>query len=89
MPRTAASEITARVVGQEIRRARRSAGLTQAQVAERLETSPPYVTNVEAGRVNLTLGQLTRIAAALGADLQIALPLVTIERAQAIEPVGR
>jgi DNA-binding XRE family transcriptional regulator len=88
MPRTAASELTARVVGQEVRRARAAAGLTQAEVAARLETSPTYVTNVEAGRLNLTLGQLTRIAAAIGADLQVSMPLVTIEPARVAEPVG-
>jgi len=88
MPRTAASELTARIVGQEVRRARTAAGLTQAEVAARLETSPSYVTNVEAGRLNLTLGQLTRIAAAIGADLQVRMPLVTIEPARVVEPAS-
>jgi transcriptional regulator with XRE-family HTH domain len=88
MPRTAASELTARVVGQEVRRARTAAGLTQAEVATRLETSPSYVTNLEAGRLNLTLGQLARIAAAIGADLHVSMPLVTIEPARVVEPTG-
>jgi transcriptional regulator with XRE-family HTH domain len=87
MPRTVASEITASLVGQEVRRARKAAGLTQAEVAERLATSPAYVTNVEAGRLNLTLGQLTRIAAALGATLNLELALVDIESAQVSEPI--
>lgn len=88
MPRTAASELTARIVGQEVRNARTAAGLTQAEVATRLETSPSYVTNVEAGRLNLTLGQLTRIAAAIGAELQVSMPLVAIEPARVVEPAG-
>lgn len=88
MPRTVASEITASLVGQEVRRARKAAGLTQAEVAERLATSPAYVTNVEAGRLNLTLGQLTRIAAALGATLNLELALVDIESAQVSEPIA-
>lgn len=88
MPRTAASELTARIVGHEIRRARSEAGLTQADVAARLETSASYVTNIEAGRVNLTLGQLTRVAAAIGADLQVSLPLIAIEPARVAEPAG-
>jgi len=87
MPRTAASDITSRIVGQEVRRARKTAGLTQAEVAARLDTSPTYITNVEAGRVNLTLGQLTRVAAAIGADVQVRLPLVTIEPSRVAEPV--
>lgn len=88
MPRTVASDITARIVGQEVRCARKAAGLTQAQVAARLDTSPAYITNVEAGRVNLTLGQLTRVAAAIGADLQVSLPLVTVERSRIAEPAA-
>jgi transcriptional regulator with XRE-family HTH domain len=88
MPRTAASDITARIVGQEVRRARKAAGLTQADVAARLATSPTYVTNVEAGRLNLTLGQLTRVAAAIGADLHVSLPLVTVGPSRVVEPVA-
>jgi transcriptional regulator with XRE-family HTH domain len=88
MPRTAASELTARIVGQEVRRARKEAGLTQAEVAARLETSPTYVTNVEAGRLNLTLGQLTRVAAAIGADLQVSMPIVTIKPSRVVEPTS-
>lgn len=88
MPRTVASDITARLVGGEIRRARKEAGLTQAEVAEHLATSPAYVTNVEAGRLNLTLGQLTRIAAALGATLDVKLPLVEAEPTTVAEPVA-
>lgn len=88
MPRTVASEITASLVGQEVRRARKAAGLTQAEVADRLATSPTYVTNVEAGRLNLTLGQLTRIASALGAALDVKLPLVEVEPTTVAEPVA-
>lgn len=89
MPRTAASDITARIVGQEVRRARKAAGLTQAEVATRLDTSPTYVTNLEAGRLNLTLGQLTRVASAIGADVQVNLPLIAIEPPRVVEPVAR
>lgn len=88
MPRTVASDITARLVGQEVRSARRAAGLTQAEVADRLAISPAYVTNVEAGRLNLTLGQLTRIASALGATLDVKLPLVEVEPTTVAEPVA-
>jgi XRE family transcriptional regulator, fatty acid utilization regulator len=86
MPRTAASDLMAQIAGREIRRTRTAAGLTQAEVAERLEASPSYITNVEAGRVNLTLGQLSRIAAAMGADVDISLPLIEIQPAHVVEP---
>jgi hypothetical protein len=35
----------------------------------------------------LTLGQLTRVASAIGADLQVSLPLVAIEPSRVDEPV--
>ena len=75
MPRTAASEVSQRLVGEAVRRARITAGLTQAQLADRLSVSPAYVTNIEAGRTNLTIGQLGNIASALGAHVRIDLDL--------------
>ena len=84
MPRTQTSDLAARLVGHEIRRARQAAGLTQTELAKRLDLTIPYVSNVEAGRVNLTVGQLARFADALGSDLQLHLPPIEIP-APAIE----
>lgn len=72
MPRTHASEIHAKVVGREIRETRRTLTLTQAQVAERLGVSPSYVAAVEAGRRNLTLGQIANIANAMRLGVQVS-----------------
>lgn len=72
MPRTAASEIHAKVLGRELRAARSSLGLTQAEVARRLDVSPSYLAAVEAGRRNLTLGQLANIANAMRVGVDIA-----------------
>ena len=72
MPRTAASEIHAKVVGREIRATRRALGLTQAEVAERLGVSASYMSAVEAGRRNLTLGQLANIANAMRLGVNIS-----------------
>lgn len=80
MPRTAQSQIVAKQVGEALRETRRRASLTQAQLADKLGVSPPYVANVEAGRENLTLGQMANIAAALGAGLDVSFPLPTRER---------
>lgn len=76
MPRTAASEIHSKLVGRELRHTRKAVGLTQAQVAERLGVSASYVAAVEAGRRNLTLGQLANIANAmrLGIDVSFIHP---------------
>ncbi len=72
MPRTAASEIHAKVVGREMRETRRALGLTQAVVAERLGVTPSYVAAVEAGRRNLTLGQIANIANAMRLGIRVS-----------------
>lgn len=79
MPKTRSSDVLSKIVGEEIRRARTEAGLSQAEVARRLEVSPPYIANVEAGRANLTIGQMTNIASAMGAGLEIRFPVVERE----------
>jgi transcriptional regulator with XRE-family HTH domain len=63
-----------KVVGRAIRGARVEAGLTQAQLATRMGVNPSYVTNVEAGRVNVTVGQLANVAQALGTGLDVRFP---------------
>jgi transcriptional regulator with XRE-family HTH domain len=74
MPRTAASQVAARQVGEAIRAARNEAGLTQLRLAEQLGCSGSYVANVEAGRENLTIGQLANFAAAMGTGLDLSFP---------------
>jgi hypothetical protein len=76
VPRTAVSEIHAKVVGRELRGTRRALGLTQAEVAKRLGVSASYIAAVEAGGRNLTLGQLANIANAmrLGIDVTFIRP---------------
>jgi transcriptional regulator with XRE-family HTH domain len=76
MPKTAVSEAAAKRVGQTIRRARQERGLTQAKLAERLDVNATYITNVEAGRMNLTVGQLAHIGSALDAGLRVDLALL-------------
>jgi transcriptional regulator with XRE-family HTH domain len=80
MPRTHASEIAAHVVGQEIRRARAEVALSQAELARRLDVSPSYISNLEAGRVNVTVGQLANIAGALGVAMDVHLRAVPRQR---------
>ena len=76
MPRTASSDLASRLVGEAVRRTRIEAGLTQAELAARIDASASYITNIEAGRVNVTIGQLAHIADALGAGLTVDLPLI-------------
>jgi len=73
MPRTAASPVAAKVAGRAIRNARRDLGLTQVELAKRMDTSAPYIAELEAGRSNLTIGQLWAVADALHVELHIEL----------------
>lgn len=73
MPRTTVSSSGSLAAGAAVRRARQTAGLTQADVARATGASAPYITNVENGRENLTVGKLAMIAEALGHELRIQL----------------
>jgi predicted transcriptional regulator len=54
-------------------RARAEADMTQAQVAERMNTSQSYVAKLESGQVSPSMKALQRYAAATGARLKISL----------------
>lgn len=56
-------------IGTTIKEARHRAGLSQADLAARLETSQSAVTRIEAGGQNLTLDSLARISEALDTEL--------------------
>jgi hypothetical protein len=52
---------------------RRAAGLSQAEVADRMGTSQPAVARVEAGVVDVRLSTLRRYAEAVGRRLELRL----------------
>ena len=54
-----------RDVGLRVRELRAEHGFTQEQLAERLKVTARWLQSVEAGKENLTLGTLVRIANAL------------------------
>lgn len=54
------------MVGDELRRAREAAGLTQEEAAFRSGLSRPYVSQLERGLKSPTLETLLRLCAALG-----------------------
>jgi len=76
MPRTRRSAIHAQLVGQRIRAARQEVGLTQLQLAERMEVSQPVIAALEGGRGNPTIGQLAAVADALRVGLDVEFPLL-------------
>ena|ERR1700681_4831092 len=62
---------TSIMVGSAVRAARRRAGVTQVELAERTGTSQPSIARLERGLVSPTVITLDRIARALGTDLVI------------------
>lgn len=52
--------------------ARKSAGLTQKQLAERMDASQSSIARLESGAVNTTIETLQRVAGATGKKLQIS-----------------
>ena len=59
--------------GKNLRDARIKAGLTQGQVAERTSLTQQYVSLVEAGHQNITLGTMTALARVVGQDVRTLL----------------
>jgi ribosome-binding protein aMBF1 (putative translation factor) len=55
--------------------ARTKAGLSQAQVAERMGTKQSEVSRIEGARQNISVAKLTRYATAVGATLNIELAM--------------
>ncbi len=62
---------TSIMVGSAVRAARRRAGVSQAELAERAGTSQPSIARLEKGQVSPTVITLDRIARALGTELVI------------------
>ena len=59
-----------RIVGQNIRKFRKRAHLTQEQLGEKAALSYKYVGEIERGYVNVSLDSLVRIAKALKVKIE-------------------
>ena len=70
--------------GARVRRIRSGAGLTQEQLAGRVDLSRTAITNIEKGKQHVALHQLLDIAAALGVPAQSLLPMSEEAAAQAL-----
>lgn len=61
-----------RQVGQQIRAARKAKGYTQKELGEKLGVGETTVSHYEAGKQNLTIETLARIATVLGVEFEPA-----------------
>ena len=68
MSLTSASMDANRVVAGRVASARRTTGLTLSAMATRSGLSPAYLSQIESGSANPTVGTLARVAAGLGSD---------------------
>ena len=55
-------------IGEQVKRAREQANLTQEQMAERIEVSPQYISDLERGVVGISIATLKRLC------LELAIP---------------
>lgn len=64
------SDDVRRMVGRNVKRLRMAAGLTQAELADRMGADRAYVSGLELGQRNPTIVTLWHIAKALGVALR-------------------
>lgn len=57
-------------LGKQIRFYRKLSGLTQEKLAEKANLAPSYVSDVERGRVNISVDAVQRIATAFGIHIR-------------------
>ncbi|TAM01104.1 MAG: XRE family transcriptional regulator [Paraburkholderia sp.] len=55
--------------GSNVRRIRHAKGLTQEKLAEAADLHPNYISSVERGERNISIGNIERIAKALGVTM--------------------
>lgn len=68
-----------RQIGQHVKAARKSRRLTQERLAEKLDVSVGYVSQIERGITKISLEMLAAVAVALDYDITALLNGVTIE----------
>jgi transcriptional regulator with XRE-family HTH domain len=69
--------------GEDVREARIKAGLSQAQLAQRLGRTQQYVSLIESGQRRLPMEAMVLIMRALGLEIDI------VTRPQSVQPHGR
>ncbi len=69
-PRT---EQVAGEIGRRLRRAREAGGLSQATLAEKIGMTRGNLARIEAGRTNVTVESLVRIAGGVGLRVRVVL----------------
>lgn len=72
-----------------LREARRRAGLSQRDLASRVDTSQSVVARIESGRTSPTVQTLTRLLEAAGMDLRVELATAPVVDSHMLDDVAR
>lgn len=64
-----------KIIGKNIQKERQKQGLTQETFAEKMSVSWSYVSKIESGVINLSLGKILEIANYLKIDVSVLLKL--------------
>lgn len=67
------------MIGARIKKIRTGKGITQEQLAEKIDINPKYLSSIERGKENPTLDILIKIARSLDVNLDDIFKLVQIE----------
>ena len=59
-----------KIIGKNIQKARKNNGWSQEKFAEKMNVSWSYVSKIESGILNISIGKLTDFAKILNTDLQ-------------------
>lgn len=70
---TAVPGVAAAAVGQRVSKARRQAGMTGRQLGDAVGLRPDQISKIESGKRRLDIGELPRVAAALGVTVRYLL----------------
>jgi XRE family transcriptional regulator, aerobic/anaerobic benzoate catabolism transcriptional regulator len=82
------------IIARQVRRARAAASLTRKELAARAAVSERYLSQLESGEANVSIGILARVAGALGTDMinflrdETALPAVHPSLAQLVSTLS-
>jgi transcriptional regulator with XRE-family HTH domain len=70
---------TKQMIGARIKQIRNRKGLTQDQLAEKMEISPKYLSSIERGRENPTLDTLIKLSDSLDVKISDIFSIIEIE----------
>ncbi|SFC94933.1 Helix-turn-helix [Bacillus sp. OV322] len=76
-------------VAKQIISLRKNLGLSQKELADKLNTKQSAISRIEKGEQNISIGLLEKIADALGVEVNVSLNLSQLNTPSPVNPVGQ